>query len=118
LVVDRGRLWLLVACAAVAVACFLPGSLLSQPTAAARSAAIEAAEVASSGNGCAAVSCERGGPTVSVPLPTVTLAGVLAAEIVAVFLIRSRRRRRDLFLPLPSGSPVRLLRPPQPPLPA
>jgi hypothetical protein len=118
LVVDRWRLWLLVAFAAVAVTCFLPGSMLSHPTAAARSAAIEASELASSGNGCAVVSCERGGPTVSVPLATVTVAGVLGAGMVTLSLTRTRRRFRDLSLPLPSGSPLRLLRPPQASLPA
>ena len=105
--------WLLVTLAALAVSCVVPGSMLSQPPPAGRAAMVTALAPAPSGSECAAVSCNRGSPSSTVPLPSVSLAGTIAAGmlvILALFAVLRARRRTGS---LPAGTPSPLLRPPQ-----
>jgi hypothetical protein len=100
--------------AALAVSCAVPGSMLSQPPPQAGAAAIiTAAAPAPSGSECAAVACNRGSPSSSVPLPSITLAGTIAAGILVALALCALRRQRHVATPLPTGSPSPLFRPPQ-----
>ena len=105
--------------AAVAVSCLVPGSMLSQPPVQAGSAAIMTpAAPAASGSECAAVSCNSGSPSSTTSLPSITLAGTLAAGLLVVLALCTVRRTRRGAAVLPAGLLPRLLRPPQHLLPA
>lgn len=111
--VVRGWHWL-VALTALAVGCLAPGAMLAQPTPSQGSGTIAIpAASAPSGSECAAVSCDRGSPSAPAPVPSLALAGTLAAGALVLLTIRSTRRRRRGAISLPAGSPTRLLRPPQ-----
>jgi len=104
--------WLLVTLAALAVSCVVPGSVLSQAPPAGRAAMVTALAPAPLSE-CAAVSCNRGSSSSTVPLPSVSLAGTIAAGmlvILALFAVLRARRRAGS---LPAGTPSPLLRPPQ-----
>ncbi len=117
--VARRWQWLVVTLAAVAVSCFVPGSMLSQPLPQAGSGTmITAAAPSPSGIECAVVSCNRGSPSSTVPLPSITLAGAIAAGILVTLTLYTLRRVRHGVVVLPAGSPSALLRPPQHLLPA
>jgi hypothetical protein len=106
--------WLLVTLAVVVVSCLVPGAMLSQPTQALGTAAIVTAGApAPSGSECAAASCNRGSPSSSVPVPSLTLAGTVAAGILVLLALRTLRRLRPGAIALPAGTPSPLLRPPQ-----
>jgi hypothetical protein len=106
--------WLLTALAALAVSCLVPGSMLSQPVPRVGGAAIVTPVTAApTGSECAAVSCNRGSPSSTVPLPGITLAGAIAAGVLVLLALHAVRRRRRTVTALPAGSPSLLLRPPQ-----
>ena len=98
---------------AVAVSCLVPGSMLAQPTGAPGTTAIVTQAAVPSGSECAAVSCNRGSSSSSVPIPSLALAGTLAAGILVLLALSAARRHRPGAVALPAGSPLRLLRPPQ-----
>ncbi|MGA2474725.1 MAG: hypothetical protein ABSG39_14750, partial [Acidimicrobiales bacterium] len=103
--------WLLVTLAAVAVSCLVPGSMLAQPPAQADGAAIiTTAAPVPTGSECAAVACTRGSPSSSVPLPSVTLAGTIAAGLLVVLALCAFRRPRRGAALLPAGAPSPLFR--------
>ena len=105
--------WLLVTLAALAVSCVVPGSMLSQPPPAGRAAMVTALAPAPSGSECAAVSCNRGSPSSTVPLPSISLAGTIAAGILVLLALFAVRRARRLRAPCLPARPSPLLRPPQ-----
>lgn len=106
--------WLLVAIAAVTVACLVPGSMVSESPAASHSASIgAAAATVPSGIECAAVACNPGSPSVPSPAPPLALAGILAAGAFFVLLMGVVRHGRETTETLPRGNPLQLLRPPQ-----
>lgn len=105
--------WLLVALAAVTVACLVPGSMVSATPSAPRSASIETTTPTPSGSECAAVACNPGSPSASSLAPCLVLAATLAAGALFVRFTRVIRRERKASGTLPEGSPLRLLRPPQ-----
>jgi hypothetical protein len=93
--------------------------MLSQPPVQPGGGAIITAAVpAPSGSECAAVSCNRGSPSSTASLPSITLAGTIAAGLLVVLALYAARRARRGAAVLPAGSPMRLLRPPQRVLPA
>jgi hypothetical protein len=93
--------------------------MLSQPLPQAGSGTmITAAAPSPSGIECAVVSCNRGSPSSTVPLPSITLAGAIAAGILVTLTLYTLRRVRRGVVVLPAGSPSALLRPPQHLLPA
>ena len=106
---------LLVSVAAVAVSCLVPGSMLDRTTPAPGIGAIVTAGAVPlpSGSECAAVSCNRGSPSFSAPVPNLTLAGTIAAGLLVVLSLRTVRRARRRAAVLPTGSSSPLLRPPQ-----
>jgi hypothetical protein len=106
--------WLLVALAAMTVGCLVPGSMVTQTPAAYRTASIEAAAPAPSGSECAAVACNRGSTSAPLPLPSVAVAGMLAAGALFFLLTHMVRRARRTATALPLGNPLRLFHPPQP----
>jgi hypothetical protein len=88
--------------------------MLSQPPVQAGGAAIITAGVpAPSGSECAAVSCNRGSSSSTASVPSITLAGMLAAGLLVVAALCGVRRVRRGATVLPAGSLTRLLRPPQ-----
>jgi len=112
--VARRWQWLVVTLAAVAVSCLVPGSMVSQPPPQAGGGTIiTAAAPSPSGSECAAVSCNRGSPSSTVPLPSITLAGTIAAGLLVVLALCAFRRPRRGAALLPAGAPSPLFRPPQ-----
>lgn len=106
--------WLLVTLAAVAVSCLVPGSMLSRPPPTSAGAAIVTApEPAPSGSECAAIACNRGPASSTVPLAGMALAGIVATAALVVLAPCTVRRTRREPDTLPSGSRSPLLRPPQ-----
>ena len=105
--------WLLVTLAALAVSCVVPGSMLSQPPPAGGAAMVTAPAPAPSGSECAAVSCNRGSPSSTAPLPSVSLAGTIAAGMLVLLALFAVLRARRHAGSLPAGTPSPLLRPPQ-----
>ena len=104
----------MVTVAAVAVSCIVPGAMLSQPLRAAGGVAIVTGTMpAPSGSECAAVACNRGSASSSVPLPGLGLAGTILAGDLVVLALCSAVRRRSGVPALPAGSPFTLYRPPQ-----
>ena len=110
--------WLLAAVAAAALGLLAPGSLVSQTPAAGRMASVEAIAPVAGGSQCAAVSCNRGSQSVPGAVPTVAVLGVLVVAAALLPLRRAWRRTRVATFALPGGSPLDLLRPPQPAQPA
>jgi hypothetical protein len=87
--------------------------LTQPPLQSGASAIITAAAPAPSGSECAAVSCNRGSPSSTASVPSITLAGTIAAGILVLLALCAVRRVRRGTSVLPAGSPTRLLRPPQ-----
>lgn len=109
-----GRHWLLLALAAAVVACLVPGSMLSEAAPISRTVSvIEATSPAPSGSECAALSCQRGSPSSPAPVPALALAGALTFATLVPLSVGGFRRLRPVRTALPSGIPLRLLRPPQ-----
>lgn len=106
--------WLLVALAAVTVACLVPGSMVTASPAASHSASIEPAAPTPTGSECAAVACNPGSPSVPTPALCLAVAAILAAEALFVLFTGVIRGERKSSFTLPQGNPLRLLRPPQP----
>jgi hypothetical protein len=106
---------LLVGLVVVAIGCLVPGSMISEPAPLARTVSIiETAAPSLSGSECAAVSCQHGSPSSPAPVPSLALAGAIAALTLVVLSIGTFRRLRPVRIALPAGVPLRLLRPPQP----
>lgn len=99
--------------AAMAVSCLVPGTNLSESPTAGGAAIVTAVAPASSGSGCAAVSCNRGSPSSTVPLPSLSLAGTIAAGVLVLLVLFAVRRARRGAGTLPDGTASPLLRPPQ-----
>ena len=99
--------------AALAVSCVVPGSMLSQSPTAGAAAIVTALAPSPSGSQCAAVSCNRGSPSSTVPLPSISLAGTIASRILVLLALFAVRRARRVTGTLPAGTPSPLLRPPQ-----
>jgi len=99
--------------AALAVSCVVPGSTLSESPTAGGAAIVTALAPAPSGSECAAVSCNRGSPSSTASLPSISLAGTIAAGILVLLALFAVRRARRLAGTLPAGTPSPLLRPPQ-----
>jgi len=110
--VTRWR-WLVVALAALAVTCFVPGSMLTRAMAGERLASIEAVSASSAPSGCAVASCNRGSAFASGGVPTIALAGTLAIGCSAVPSVRRARRRHARAMVLATGVLQTLLHPPQ-----
>jgi hypothetical protein len=108
--------WLLVALAAGTMCCLVPGSMVSQVPSAEAASIVTPVSVPPVSE-CAVVSCNRGSPP-SVPLPAISMACVLTAGILVLALLWAGRRVRTGATHLPTGTPSRLLRPPQHLLPA
>ena len=105
--------WLLVTFAALAVSCVVPGSTPSQSPTAGGAAIVTALAPFPSGSQCAAVSCNRGSPSSTVPLPSIGLAVAIASEILVLLALFAVRRARRVTGTLPAGTPPPLLRPPR-----
>ncbi|HSZ38033.1 MAG TPA: hypothetical protein VK773_13145 [Acidimicrobiales bacterium] len=109
----RKWLGLVIGLAALTVSCLLPGSLLTSAPPAGRVAAIELAVPAVGSVNCAAVICNRGTPSAPGLVPAVSVAVALLSGLFLVLVATAVRRRRRPCAALPTGNPLRLLRPPQ-----
>jgi hypothetical protein len=104
------------ALAAVVVSCLVPGAMLSQAPSASGVASIEAVTPTATGSAssaCAAVACNRGSTSAPAAMPSLALAGALAAGVLVVVAARAARRAPKTKSVLPAGVSWRLLRPPQ-----
>jgi hypothetical protein len=99
--------------AVLAVSCVVPDSALSQSPTAGGATIVTALAPVPSGSGCAAVSCNRGSSSSTVPLPSISLAGTIAAGILVLLVLFAVRRARRVTGTLPAGTPSPLLRPPR-----
>ena len=104
----------MVTLAAVAVSCIVPRAMLPQtPPAAGGVAIVTGATPAPSGSECAAIACNRGSASSSVPLRSLGLAGLILAGALVVLALCAALRRSSVPA-LSAGSPFPLYRPPQP----
>jgi hypothetical protein len=115
-----GRTWLglVFALGALTISCLLPGSLLTQAPPSARTATIEAAGSDLASSNCAAVICNRGTPSAPAQVPTVPLVAAVISAAFLALVAMAVRRTHPPSVPLPTGNPSPLFRPPQPALSA
>jgi hypothetical protein len=105
--------WLLIAIAATALGCLLPGSAVSAAPLVNPVAAIEVPVPTEAGIACAVVSCGHVSPSTSTSVPAVVVIGVLVGLSLCIPVARARRRIRPGARPLPAGVREDLLRPPK-----
>ena len=109
----RWRVALAVIIAATIVGGFLPHGVLS----AAQRTTTEMVQTAEAPlvplPTCLDATCGKGSPAAPAPTPIIALAGVLSGLALAAVALARLRRNRPHAVPLPTGAPDPLLRPPQ-----
>lgn len=105
--------WLLIAFAATALGCILPGSAVSAAPLVSPVAAIAVPLPTEGGIACAVVACGHVSSSASGALPAVVVIGVIASLSLVIAIAPARRRIRSKSDPLPMGVFEHLLRPPQ-----
>jgi hypothetical protein len=104
--------WLFVILGFVVLSCCAPGTMVNQLGREVSTASMATPIKAPPVSECMASSCNHGSSP-SVPIPALSVAGLMAGGILVLLALSAARRVRSAPAPLPVGSRARLFRPPQ-----